>query len=214
GDPPVEEKTQEYLRRIENVFSEFDGPRFHALGNHDMDSISKTQFLAAVENTGIPAKRTYFSFDVKGLHGIVLDANYLGDGSDYDHGNFNWTDPNVPQAELDWLKRDLADADGPVVVFLHQRLDGEGDTFVTNAAAVRGVLEESGKVLAVFQGHHHEGDINQVNGVHYYTLKALVEGSGAEQNSYAVAGLNARGDITVTGYRRAVSKDLRRWQAV
>jgi len=208
GDPPVEKQTLEFLARIEGEFTKFEGPRYHVLGNHDMDSISKGQFLAGIKNTGISAERSYYSFNKNGVHFVVLDANYRADGSDYDHGNFKWTDANVPQAQLEWLKQDLADAEGPAIVFVHQRLDGEGDVFVTNGEQVRSVLEASGKVLAVFQGHHHEGAINRVNGIHYYTLKAMVEGSRKSDNAYAIAELGTQGDITVTGYRKAVSKDL------
>jgi hypothetical protein len=38
----------------------------------------------------------------------------------------------------------------------------------------------------------------------------MVEGAEADDNAYAVAELDAEGNITVTGYRRAVSKDLPR----
>lgn len=208
GDPPAETRTLEFLEHIEDAFAKFEGPRYHVLGNHDMDSISKAQFLGAVQNAGIARGRSYYSFDRKGVHFVVLDANFRDDGSDYDHGNFKWTEPNVPQAELDWLRQNLADAEGPVVAFVHQRLDGEGDVFVTNAEQVRAVLEGSGKVLAVFQGHHHEGAITEVNGIHYYTLKAMVEGAETNDNAYAIADLDAEGAITVTGYRRAVSSEF------
>jgi hypothetical protein len=40
----------------------------------DADSISKEQFSDSVENTGINAGRTYYSFDFKGAHFVVLDA--------------------------------------------------------------------------------------------------------------------------------------------
>ncbi len=207
--PPVEEKTLDYLRKVEDVFARFKGPRFHVLGNHDVDSISKTQFLAAVENTGGAADRAHYAFDIKGIHGVALDANFRGDGTDYDRGNFDWTDANIPPAQLAWLRRDLAAAKGPAVVFVHQRLDGAGDVFVKNAAEVRRVLEESGKVIAVFQGHHHDGGYACIQGIHYYTLKAMVEGSGRENSAYALVELRAAGDLTITGYRRAVEMKLR-----
>lgn len=207
--PPVEAQTLGHLRRIESAFRGFNkGPRYHVLGNHDMDSISKAQFLGEVENTGIAGDRSFYSFDLKGLHGVVLDANFSADGTDYDHGRFDWKDANVPAAQIDWLRDDLAAAPGPAVVFVHQRLDGEGDMFVRNAEEVRGVLEASGKVLAVFQGHHHAGGYTLLNGIHYYTLRATVEGPGLENNAYAVAELHPAGDITVTGYGQAVSRDL------
>jgi len=208
GRPPVEQQTLAYLDKIETVFQRFDGPTYHVLGNHDMDSISKSQFLARVTNTGIEAGRSYYSFDANGLRCIVLDANFSADGTAYDHGNFNWTDANIPSHELAWLRDDLATASGPVVVFVHQLLDGTGSVYVQNAAKVREVLEKSGKVLAVFQGHHHAGDYHHINGIHYYTLIATVEGQGTENNSYAIVEVQPDLSAMVTGYRRARSTGL------
>jgi hypothetical protein len=206
--PRVERKTLSYLRAIERVFQGFNGPTCHVLGNHDMDSISKGQFLAGVENTDIDPGRGYYSFDAKALHYVVLDANFTADGKDYDHGNFDWTDANIPPEELAWLERDLFRARGPVIIFIHQLLDGTGSVYVKNAADVRQILQTSGKVLAVFQGHHHAGAYNAIERIHYYTLKALVEGSGPENNAHAVVDVRQNGDIAVTGYRRAESRLL------
>ncbi len=208
GRPPVERDTLAYLEQIEAVFQRFEGPTYHVLGNHDVDSISKTQFLARVTNTGIDPVRSYYSFDVRGLHFVVLDANFRSDDVAYDHGNFDWTDANIPAQELAWLRKDLAAASGPVVVFIHQLLDGTDSVSVRNAEQVRQMLEESGKVQVVFQGHHHEGRYTQINGIHYYTLKALVEGQGEGNNSYALVEVNGDPASRVVGYRRAVSMTL------
>jgi len=206
--PPVEHKTLEYLQKIEEVFQQFDGPTYHVLGNHDMDSISKRQFLTHVENTGIDIDRSYYSFDFKGLHFMVLDANYKSDGTDYDHGNFDWTDANIPSHELDWLRRDLDATQNPVIVFIHQLLDGTGTVYVKNAAEIRNILQESGEVLAVFQGHYHEGKYSNIQGIHYYTLKAMVEGPGEENNSYAIVEVQPDLSVIVTGYRKATSTEF------
>jgi len=206
--PPVEHKTLSYLETVEKVFQGFEGPTYHVLGNHDLDSISKEQFLARVENTGIDSRRSYYSFDVNRLHFVVLDADYKTDGAEYDHGNFNWTDANIPPEEMDWLRGDLAATSGPAIVFTHQLLDGTGSVYIKNAAQVRQILEASGKVLAVFQGHHHAGSYTNIAGIHYYTLKALIEGTGPENNSYAIAEARPDGNIIVTGYRRAETRSL------
>jgi len=208
NNPPTEEKTISYLQTVEKVFQQFNGPNYHVLGNHDEDSISKAQFLAHIKNGSITPSCTYYSFDFNGLHFVVLDANYIADGTDYDHGNFDWTDVNIPDAELNWLKQDLAATKGPVIVFIHQLLDGIGFAYVNNAADVRQILQQSGKVLAVFQGHYHQGSYSQIQGIHYYTLRALVEGPGLENNSCAVVEVYRDRTITVTGYRRAVSMQL------
>jgi predicted phosphodiesterase len=208
NNPGVEQKTLTYLVAIEKVFQNFKGPTYHVLGNHDMDSISKEQFLTNVKNTSIDPSKSYYSFDFNGVHFVVLDANYKADGTDYDHGNFNWTDANIPPAELNWLKQDLTATRGPAIVFIHQLLDGTGPVYVNNAADIRQILEQSGKVTAVFQGHHHEGSYSYIEGIHYYTLKAMVEGPGQENNSYAIVEILPDQTINVTGYRKAVSKEL------
>ncbi len=205
--PPVESQTIKYLQAIEAEFQRFNGPRYHALGNHDVDSISKQQFLMNVENTGIAQDKSYYSFDKGGLHCIVLDANFTSEGIPYDHGNFDWTDANIPQEERDWLKNDLSNSDKPVIVFLHQLLDGEGSVYIKNAAQVRKILEESNKVIAVFQGHHHAGQYNQINKIHYVTQKAVIEGSGEENNAFAIANFE-QDRIVIHGYRKAVSRKL------
>ncbi len=213
GRPAVEEATLEYLTVIEEVYGHFRGPRYHVLGNHDVDSISKEQFLDRVENTGVTSGAGFYSFDSKGFHLVVLDANFTADGSDYDHGNFNWTDSNIAAQQLDWLRRDLASSAKPVIAFIHQQLDGKGSHCVRNSAEVRQVLQGNGRVLAVFQGHNHAGAHSHIENIHYYTLRAMVEGAGEQNNSYAVVDVHADNSIVVTGYRRALSQKMRRGPA-
>lgn len=209
-EPPTEESTLRYLKTIESVYRQFKGPRYHVLGNHDMDSISKEQFLAGIENTGITSGRGYYSFDLKGVHLVVLDANYTAEGDDYDRGHFAWTDANIPQEELEWLQGDLASTSLPVIVFIHQQLDGEGNHTVRNAEEVRQCLQSCQRVLAVFQGHNHAGHYSRIEDIHYYTLKAMVEGSGKENNSFAIVEVDDHLNMVVTGYHQAVSRNMMR----
>jgi hypothetical protein len=209
-DPPVEAKTLDYLRRIERSFAAFAGPRYHVLGNHDHDSLSKAQFLSTAPNTGISGDRSFYSFDRAGIRFVVLDANFKADGSPYDHGDFSWDDCNAPVAELDWLRRELASGPEKAIVFIHQQLDGSGAYFVRNAADVRAILESSNKVLAVFQGHRHEGAFLRIAGIPYYTLVGLIEGNAPGNNSYAVVLAGRSGEVSVRGLRKAVSMELGR----
>ena len=86
----------------------------------------------------------------------------------------------------------------------------EPQHIVKNAAAVRDVLETSGKVKAVFTGHQHSGLIDIVKGITYYSLRGLVLNAGAEENSYALAEVFPSGTIAVTGYRKAVTTTIGR----
>jgi len=106
-----------------------------------------------IENTGIAKDATYYSFDSKGVHFVVLDACFTSQAMPYGDVRFGWKDANIPPQELEWLEKDLASTDKPVIVFCHQLLHGEGSHYVNNAAEVRQVLEEDKNVLGVFTGH-------------------------------------------------------------
>lgn len=197
GVPADPARTLEYLRTIETAFRSFEGPVHHAMGNHDVDSIAKEQFLAGIQNGGAVPTSPHYAFDAGGAHFVVLDANFSADGAPYRAGRFKWEDSNIPAAQLEWLRSDLAAAKGPAIVFVHQRLDAQGSVAVQNAAAVREVLEKSGRVRAVFQGHDHKGGFSRINGIEYRTLKSVIE-SAADAQPWAMAELD--GDrLTVTG---------------
>ncbi len=185
-----------YLKTINKEFAAIAKERHHVLGNHCVDMLSKEEFLGGVER-----KDAHYSFDSAGTHFVVLDACYRSDGKPYGRKNSKWNDANIPAAELDWLKADLKSAKGKVIVFVHQRLDVTNDYRIQNAPAVRKLLEESGKVLAVFQGHSHKNDHKEIAGIHYCTLTAMIEGSGAANNGYSTVDVKADGTIVVAGFR-------------
>lgn len=88
-------------------------------------------------------------------------------------------------------------------------LDGdEGNHYIRDAADVRQVLERDKNVLIVFQGHHHAGQYSLIDNIHYYILKAMAEGSGKENNSYVIVVLFDNLNLMISGYRKAVSKEL------
>lgn len=186
-----------YLKRIDKAFAAISKARHYVLGNHCVDTLTKDEFLGEVGQT-----KSYYSFDVGGVHFVVLDACFRSDGKPYGRKNSKWNDANVPADELDWLRDDLKGSAGKVVVFAHQRLDVANDYGIKNAAEVRKVLEGSGRVLAVFQGHSHKNDYKDVAGVHYCTLVGMVEGAGVENNGYSIIEIKADGSIVVTGHRK------------
>ncbi len=189
-----------YLARINREFSAVAKNRHYVLGNHCVDTLTKQEFLGGVEQ-----ERSYYSFDQGGVHFVVLDSCFRADGEPYGRKNFKWTDANVPPAELEWLAADLAGTSHHVVVLAHQRLDVAGSHGVKNAAQVRKVLEASGRVRAVFQGHSHQNDYQDIAGIHYCTLAAMIEGSGPENNGYATVDIERDGALRVTGFRRQKS---------
>ncbi len=199
---PNEASTLEFLRAVERVFAGFKGPRFHVLGNHDTDSITKQQFQSVVRNTGIDPARTWYSFDRGGCHFVVLDACFRKDMVAYSRGDYDWREANISPPQLDWLVKDLSASRRPTVVFSHQRLDEDKESGIGNRATVRKILEESGKIVLVMHGHIHTGDYQSIAGIPYYTQVASVEGDNPSDRTCTIVKLDG-GAVTLTAYGRA-----------
>lgn len=189
-----------YLRRIAKDFIATPGQHHFVLGNHCVYSLTKPEFLGIVGQ-----ERSYYSFDLGGVHFVVLDACFRNDGEPYGRKNFEWTDSNIPSAEVEWLRSDLKQTAHKTVVFVHQRLDVKPPLGIKNAPEVRKVLEDSRKVLAVLQGHDHEGDYKEIGGIRYCTLAAMVERTGPENNAYAIMDIFPADTIRIRGFRRQKS---------
>ena len=154
----------------------------HTIGNHDIFGVQ----VASGVGPGDPdygkkmyADRfgpTYYSFDQKGVHFIVLDSvqivdrNYVG---------------RVDDEQIAWLTKDLAaqPTGAPVIVATHMPLvtaiayyqDPQPKMtplFVENGPAVMRVLEGH-NMLAVLQGHTHVNEQVLWKGVPYITSGAV-----------------------------------------
>ncbi len=199
------ETEQRYLKTVNSEFANISKDRHYVLGNHCVDTLTKAEFLDGVEQ-----KQSYYSFDRGKFHFVVLDACFRSDGEPYGRKNSKWNDANIPAAELEWLQADLKSTSKQTIVFAHQRIDVSNDHGVRNCPNVRNIFEESGKVLTVFQGHSHQNDLKDINGIHYCTLFAMVEGSGAENNGYSIMNMSHDGTIRLTGFRKQTRYDWER----
>lgn len=205
--------TLSYLFQIESVYQEFTGPCYHCVGNHDVDSITKTQFLSNVLNTGVSPSRSYYSFDRGGFHFVVLDANYDKDGRDhYFKEGADWQNTNIPPDQLRWLANDLETTSKATIIFCHHPLyeySSEGSKYhVNNFREVQNCLEDSGKVVAVFQGHVHAENAVEINGIYYHTLYGMVDYPGKANNSFAIVEAN-KSSLVINGYYRTSDQQVR-----
>ncbi|MDR2440372.1 MAG: metallophosphoesterase [Planctomycetaceae bacterium] len=200
----VPETDKKHLRIINTELQKISDKRYYVLGNHCVETLTKDEFLGEIDQ-----KKSYFSFDQNGYHFIVLDACFRQDGVPYGRNNAQWTDTKLPEVELDWLKTDLSVTKLPAIVFLHQRLDVDNQKpiAVKNADRVRRLLEESGKVRLVLQGHEHSGDYKEIAGIPYCTLSAVIEGSGLKNNSFSFLEILENGDWQLHGFLKQKSRN-------
>ena len=165
-------------RECTDLWDSFAGPKYHVMGNHDMDFVSKD---VIVDEWKMPSR--YYSFDFGSYHVVVLDRNNLkaDEGfTPYNEANF-YVDASLrgyaDDAQLAWLREDLASSDLPAVVFVHQGL-GMPTSMPQASSAIEAVLEEhnrsatGGTVVACFCGHHHIDRHTLKNGIHYLWINS------------------------------------------
>jgi 3',5'-cyclic AMP phosphodiesterase CpdA len=156
-------------------------PQYNVLGNHEMDHGSKQQIMDVLH-----MPKSYYSFDMRGFHFIVLDCMHLlenGKIVDYVEGSYfrhtaseiNLIDPE----QLEWLKADLKSTSFPTIVFAHPCINGFwAKGAETTRANVRDALsmanQQAGwqKVIACFTGHHHVDYLSQWKGVNYFMVNS------------------------------------------
>jgi len=158
------------------IWNSFPGQKYHILGNHDMDRSSKQE---GMEFLGM--ENSYYSFDHGAFHFIVLDPNFFVEDNkyvDYENGNYfahAKTRATIPPIQVEWLKKDISQTEKFVVVFSHQRL--EGNSGVKNQQEIREILDDANlskqKVIACFSGHDHDNIHTEINGIHYIRINSM-----------------------------------------
>lgn len=201
-EAPTAEAELALLHEANAVFSHLPAQRHYVLGNHCVWSLTKQDFLEAIGRHA-----SYYSFEQAGWRFLVLDACFRSDGQPYGLKNHDWRDSRIPDAELEWLAYQLGVSRLPTIVFVHQRLDVSSQFGVGNAPEVRRLLESSGCVVAVFQGHEHTGGYCCIAGIHYVTLVSVVEEPDPLGGAHAVVHLTPQA-IKIQGYGRQSSLEF------
>ena len=202
---PDEAGTLANLAAAAGALKAFGGPVEPVLGNHDVDRISKAQFLRGfADGLGLPEPPAPFgAFDVRGVRFVRLDCDFFPDGRELDAGDRNHRDCTVPPDQVAWLRETLAAAPGPCVVFCHSPLTSDWDSVVTNGAEVRAAMEEAGSVVAVFQAHTHADAFKQIEGIPYCTVPSICHDDGP----YELAEVAPDGRVRVLGFDGAPSRE-------
>ena len=207
------------IEAVMEQWNRFKGPKYHVLGNHDMDFCDKETIM---KMWGMPER--YYSFDRDGFHFVVMDRNFLkkDDGTLVDYNASNWGPLSAPQRsftdskQLEWLKQDLAASKYPVIVFMHQPVF-LSDFFqeLGNADEILKIFDEANfnaersksnnKVAAVFMGHDHDDRYGERNGVHYFIINSasyVYTNIGAHYYKdplYAFVSLDPAGKLIIEG---------------
>lgn len=177
GDDLEDESRQADLARYGEVMAilrELEAPVLHVAGNHDTIHLAPVDILAMWGRP--PGSALYYATEIGGYRLIVLHTVEVKDVS-----------VTIDDAQIAWLEQELASSTEPVIVLMHhsaadQHLIGnrwfEGlphICLVRQRAHLRSILEASGKVLAVFNGHLHWNHLDVIGQIPYVTLQSLIE---------------------------------------
>ena len=186
------EKDHERYQQFVSMLREVGKPVLHVAGNHDTINLSARELCALWGNTD----QATYAQDHGGVHFAVLHTiEHRGERIE------------LPAEQIRWLEQDLAQTRLPSIVLMHHpasemRLEGnrwfEKRPYLCRVAErrpLREVIEKSGKVLAVFNGHVHWNHFDVIAGIPYITLQSLIENldddaPGRAASAYAVCDLD------------------------
>lgn len=170
--------------------------RLDVAGNHDVVHLDRATLRAqwGLEGDG----PLYRSLDRGGVHLVTLATHETKD-----------VDVRIDEEQLRWLEADLAATTLPTVVLMHhsaadQHLAGNRWfakaphlALVKERKRLRGLLEASGKVVLVVNGHLHWNHLDVIGGIPYVTVQSLIENldddaPGRAAEAHAVVRLSPR----------------------
>lgn len=160
-----------------------------AMANHDCEAFNWTNVLAKHSaETWMQPGVMYGYWESTDFRFISLDANYVPSGQTHVN-NLNQGYGYINTDQLTWLTNTLTASTKPCIIFCHQPL-GEHETGILgltkevyhtqNRAAVRAILEASGKVACVLQGHMHWHRYDIIKGIPYLVMEDISEARSDE----------------------------------
>ncbi len=184
----------EQYSRFVGLLSGLDASVRHVAGNHDQINLSREDLGRLWGHTG----ELHYSFDFGGIHFLVLRTHEVKDEAVY-----------LPAEQLAFAEQDLSSTRLPSIALMHhpvseQRLEGNRwfERYphlcrVVQRGALRRVFENSGKVLAVFNGHLHWNHLDLISGIPYVTVQSLTENldddaPGRPAAAYALCDIDER----------------------
>lgn len=202
---------------VQPIYDRLNMPKYHVLGNHDFE-VEDNKKEMVYKKLGMPSK--YYDFAIKGWRFVILDGNdisfhaYAKNSEKYIKAIEYYEQETIKSPEwngaigleqLSWLRIVLEKASRKsenVVLFSHFPIYPDDVHNLWNAQQIIELIEHYPNVKAYINGHNHAGNYAIKNGVHYITLKGMVE---TEKTSYAIVNVYAD-QIEIIGYGREESR--------
>jgi predicted phosphodiesterase len=213
------DKDWESFDVVDPIYRQLTMPGHHVLGNHDF-SVADSLKESVVKRMGLPSP--YYHFESEGWRFVVLNGNdisfhahpkesdqYKAAEEYYDENQITspkWNGAIGPE-QLVWMEETFKSANERgenVILFCHFPVFPENVHNLWNAGEVVSLIEQYPNVKAYINGHNHDGNYAQKNGVHYLTMKGMVD---TEESSYGVMSVQ-QDSLVLTGTGREEDRVL------
>ena len=205
--------------KVVPIYNRLKAPHYHVLGNHDFSVADDKKALVPAK---LGLKQRYYDFVHHGWRFIVIDGNDVSlhawpkddprtNAASAYHRSLKPRPPSwngaLGDEQLKWIEAKLQAAEKAkerVMLFCHFPVYPKNGHNLWNAGALTSLLARYPCVAAYLNGHNHAGNYGQRDGIHYLTLKGMVD---TEQTSYSV--IEVYPDrLVVKGFGRETNRDL------
>lgn len=156
------------LSFIFEQFKRFNCPCYSVLGNHDMKMFDSKEEISTI----VGQEKFTYSVDLGGYHFVFMtndikpELGTAGGGVVKTH--------SMAEADIEWLREDLAKNDKPCILCTHYAFLGDGwkspYAKIENREKLFEVFDGDQNLMAVLSGHTHVADAEQRNGVDYHVF--------------------------------------------
>jgi len=209
---------------VGKIYDRLNMPFYNLLGNHEFEQVSKKYLANLLVRYKMPG--FYYDFDYKNWRFIVLDGTELAKYAKKLHpdlvneGDSLWHsvverhkmpawNGGISQRQQIWMKERLNDALKDhlnVIVFCHFPVYPESVEHVLwNYNDIMEILKNYPNVVAYINGHYHAGHYGYKDGIHYITMKAMLD--NPDRNSFAILEIYPN-EIRIKGFGAVIDKNL------
>ena len=208
------------FEKVVPIYNRLKAPHYHVLGNHDF-SVADDKKVLVPSKLGL--KQRYYDFARKGWRFIVIDGNDVSlyawpkdnprtkAASEY-HKSLKPRPPSwngaLGDEQLKWIEAKLqaaTKAKERVMLFCHFPVYPKNNHNLWNAGALTELLSRYPCVAAYLNGHNHAGNYGEKNGIHYLSLKGMVD---TEKNSYSVMEVHTD-RLILKGFGRQENREMK-----
>jgi predicted phosphodiesterase len=196
----IDEDFNNYSKLIK-ITEKLDKPLYHVLGNHDF---SVADIYKEKVPTILGMKNRYYAVEKDKFKVIILDSTDL---SIYAHpkdhpktlesikvhseefsDKAQWIG-GISKKQFSWIESELINAqqkNQKVILMSHHPIYPSNSYNIWNDYELLQLLAKNKNVVAYINGHDHRGNYGVFEGIHFLTLKGMVN---TDINSYAIAEL-------------------------